>query len=344
MDISQLQNFYVKEFEARLKYDPSYSTPSTPSLESIKKQASAGGVNFSYPGNLKAAHIGRLFDILEKVQTSELSRLAIARDIFKITSDPFRELDRGFLEEVRRNEIALLSLLTPKLNTPAAPPPLPPSPPQSELSEDEPTAVTTDKKLTWQDFMKKVKGALGKGHQMPVVTKFASVLREKHGMEVQDEFIRSEYAVWLPQFQADEKEKAKEPEKKDEKPQKKKVAEKKPAPEATPPPVTPVPVPAPVEAPVAEEKSKAKIPKKVKEDVWKTYVGEEIAKHKCLCCKMTTIDKASFDCGHVVSEANGGGLEVKNLRPICAGCNHSMGTMNMVDYVKRHGYFIGGGM
>jgi 5-methylcytosine-specific restriction endonuclease McrA len=99
-------------------------------------------------------------------------------------------------------------------------------------------------------------------------------------------------------------------------------------------------------APVALEaaESKKKIPKKVKDDVWKTYIGEEIAKHKCLCCKMTTIDKAGFDCGHVVSEATGGGLEIKNLRPICSGCNHSMGTTNMVDYVKKHGYFIGGGM
>ena len=58
---------------------------------------------------------------------------------------------------------------------------------------------------------------------------------------------------------------------------------------------------------------------------------------------MTTIDKARFDCGHVISENEGGGQEIINLRPICSGCNNGMGTMNMIEYVKKHGYFIGGG-
>ncbi len=87
--------------------------------------------------------------------------------------------------------------------------------------------------------------------------------------------------------------------------------------------------------------TKKKIPKKVKLDVWNTYIGAEISKHKCLCCKMTTIDRAEFDCGHVKSEANGGGLEISNLRPICSACNNSMSTMDMKDYVVRHGYLIG---
>lgn len=87
--------------------------------------------------------------------------------------------------------------------------------------------------------------------------------------------------------------------------------------------------------------AKEKIPKKVKDDVWNTYVGEGIAKHKCLCCKLTTIDKAKFDCGHVVSEKNGGNQSIRNLRPICNGCNLSMAAENMIEYVKRHEYFIG---
>jgi hypothetical protein len=86
---------------------------------------------------------------------------------------------------------------------------------------------------------------------------------------------------------------------------------------------------------------KEKIPKKVKDDVWNTYIGEGIAKHKCLCCKLTTIDKAKFDCGHVVSEKNGGNQSIRNLRPICNGCNLSMAAENMIEYVKRHEYFIG---
>jgi len=86
---------------------------------------------------------------------------------------------------------------------------------------------------------------------------------------------------------------------------------------------------------------KEKIPKKVKDDVWNTYIGEGIAKHKCLCCKLTTIDKAKFDCGHVVSEKNGGNQSIRNLRPICNGCNLSMAAENMIEYVKKHEYYIG---
>jgi hypothetical protein len=93
--------------------------------------------------------------------------------------------------------------------------------------------------------------------------------------------------------------------------------------------------------PKVEATKKHSIPKKVKDDVWNTYIGEGIAKHKCLCCKLTTIDKADFHCGHVVSEKNGGTLSIKNLRPVCHGCNLSMGCDNMIEYVKRHEYFIG---
>ena len=42
-----------------------------------------------------------------------------------------------------------------------------------------------------------------------------------------------------------------------------------------------------------------------------------------------------------ISEKNGGKLELNNLRPICQGCNHSMGTTNMDDYIIRHRYFYG---
>jgi 5-methylcytosine-specific restriction endonuclease McrA len=90
-----------------------------------------------------------------------------------------------------------------------------------------------------------------------------------------------------------------------------------------------------------ETTKKQSIPKKVKDDVWNTYIGEGIAKHKCLCCKMTLIDKAKFDCGHVISEKNGGNLSIRNLRPICNGCNLSMCSENMIEYVKKHEYYIG---
>ena len=42
----------------------------------------------------------------------------------------------------------------------------------------------------------------------------------------------------------------------------------------------------------------------------------------------------SFNCGHIIAEANGGELIVSNLKPICQNCNSSMGTKNMDDFMK----------
>lgn len=60
-----------------------------------------------------------------------------------------------------------------------------------------------------------------------------------------------------------------------------------------------------------------------------------------ICCKKTLISITNFEVGHVIAEKDDGTLEISNLRPICSVCNHSMGTENMVDFVKKYGYFIG---
>ena len=104
------------------------------------------------------------------------------------------------------------------------------------------------------------------------------------------------------------------------------------------------------------EKPKKKTPKKVVTDdteqvkpkkktisqlmkrrVWAKHIGEDVGKHKCLCCEMTDITQLSFNCGHIVAESNGGELTVDNLLPICQSCNSSMGTQNLYDYKKAHG-------
>jgi 5-methylcytosine-specific restriction endonuclease McrA len=108
-----------------------------------------------------------------------------------------------------------------------------------------------------------------------------------------------------------------------------------------PPVEKPVVTKPPVEKPKEEIKPKQKIPAKVRNDVWNTYIGDGIAQHKCLSCKKTTIRNIEFECGHVISEAKNGGQEITNLRPICSSCNKSMGTTNMIDFVKKHGYYIG---
>lgn len=90
------------------------------------------------------------------------------------------------------------------------------------------------------------------------------------------------------------------------------------------------------------EKEETKTPKKkisqlMKRRVWAKHIGEEIGKHKCLCCNMTDITQLTFNCGHIVAEANGGDLTVENLIPICQSCNSSMGTQNLNEYKMMHG-------
>ena len=48
----------------------------------------------------------------------------------------------------------------------------------------------------------------------------------------------------------------------------------------------------------------------------------------------------SFHCGHIQAEAHGGKLSVDNLKPICAGCNLSMGSENMIDFKVRCGFGV----
>jgi 5-methylcytosine-specific restriction endonuclease McrA len=90
-----------------------------------------------------------------------------------------------------------------------------------------------------------------------------------------------------------------------------------------------------------DKKKKQSNPKNVRVIIWNHYIGEDIIKHKCLCCKKVTISNTNFDVGHVLSEKNGGTHEINNLRPICFACNHSMGSENMIDFVVKFGLFIG---
>jgi 5-methylcytosine-specific restriction endonuclease McrA len=89
------------------------------------------------------------------------------------------------------------------------------------------------------------------------------------------------------------------------------------------------------------KKKKQSIPKNVRMIIWNHYIGEDIIKHKCLCCKKVTISNTNFEVGHVLSEKNGGTHEINNLRPICFSCNHSMGPENMIDFVVKYGLYIG---
>jgi hypothetical protein len=81
---------------------------------------------------------------------------------------------------------------------------------------------------------------------------------------------------------------------------------------------------------------KKTIPKIIKDLTWQRWIGDDIAKAKCLCCGINEIKMNSFHCGHVISEADGGPTTVDNLRPVCATCNLSMRTQNMEKFKGQH--------
>lgn len=82
---------------------------------------------------------------------------------------------------------------------------------------------------------------------------------------------------------------------------------------------------------------KKAIPLSLKRAVWARWIGDDVAKTKCLCCKVQEIHIMSYHCGHVVAEKRGGGTVVDNLRPICQMCNSSMGTKNMNVFMRENG-------
>jgi len=86
-----------------------------------------------------------------------------------------------------------------------------------------------------------------------------------------------------------------------------------------------------------KKKGKEKIPTSVKNTLWSLHFQGSL-NGICQCCKTENISKNNFDCGHVLSEKDGGSVALSNLKPICRSCNSSMGTMNMNDFIKKYGF------
>lgn len=83
---------------------------------------------------------------------------------------------------------------------------------------------------------------------------------------------------------------------------------------------------------------KEKIHANVRTAVWNTYVGREKGEDKCFIGCGEPITRANFQCGHIQAEARGGKVTIQNLRPICPGCNTSIGTRNMVEFMDEKGF------
>ena len=83
--------------------------------------------------------------------------------------------------------------------------------------------------------------------------------------------------------------------------------------------------------------SKEKIPLAVRNAVWGKYVGMSY-NALCFCCNFEPITKVNYECGHIISEKNGGKIHLDNLRPICSACNKSVGSKNMEHFMEQYGF------
>ena len=63
-------------------------------------------------------------------------------------------------------------------------------------------------------------------------------------------------------------------------------------------------------------KKKAPIPKALRNKVWDNHCGKANMIGKCYCCNKEIDSRVDYDCGHVISEFNGGLTEENNLKLI----------------------------
>jgi hypothetical protein len=73
----------------------------------------------------------------------------------------------------------------------------------------------------------------------------------------------------------------------------------------------------------------------VKSSIWDEFVGKDKRRALCICCCDREIEINSRVYGHIISEKDGGEANNRNLLPICAQCDGSMGTQKMCEYVQQ---------
>ena len=74
------------------------------------------------------------------------------------------------------------------------------------------------------------------------------------------------------------------------------------------------------------EYKKDVIPKRIKELVWTTYVGEVYFSKCYIVWCNNIINVFNYHTGHDIPNSKGGTLDIQNLKPICSNCNLSMGN------------------
>lgn len=88
-----------------------------------------------------------------------------------------------------------------------------------------------------------------------------------------------------------------------------------------------------VDKPTISKYKKVKIPNIFKRQCWNHWIGEDIGKTLCPVCKLTHITQLNFSCAHILPESKGGKLDIENVRPVCFGCNSSVYTKNLTDFL-----------
>ena len=72
--------------------------------------------------------------------------------------------------------------------------------------------------------------------------------------------------------------------------------------------------------------TKQKIPASLRQNIWIAYVGKKYETKCYVSWCNQTITPFTFEAGHNIPESKGGPTTLENLRPICGGCNKSMGN------------------
>ena len=87
--------------------------------------------------------------------------------------------------------------------------------------------------------------------------------------------------------------------------------------------------------------NKTQIPKRVRELVWKTYIGKRWS-GKCAVkwCDTKLNVMSSWHVGHNQPESKGGSLCINNLRPICSECNLGMGNRFTIQEWSNKYYYL----
>ena len=82
------------------------------------------------------------------------------------------------------------------------------------------------------------------------------------------------------------------------------------------------------------QRKRNKIQKWLRVQVWECYEGKNY-RGTCFSCG-DKLKSTWFECGHVISEANGGTIDISNLRPVHPECNKGMGATDMNTWLSLH--------